>query len=175
MRLLIVAILLFFLGCDNQKKKKLNEFNSKVSTACPDNGMCLFTVDKNSSLYFKTDDLGAVYPEIKPGEHVVLTFEYERDKIPNVADSGYREQIYLEINSNKPELELKNIELESCKTLFARLCFCPEKTGYYFINKGELTINKIDGRNNNYKLNFNFKINEVPQVISSITEKFTLN
>ena len=50
--------------------------------------------------------------------------------------------------------------------LFGRFCFCRGATGYYKVKEGNLKLKKI---NETYQLDFDFKINEVPQIISKIS------
>ena len=55
---------------------------------------------EKKSLSLKKDGTGQLYPELVDSENIVLEFEYDRNKIPNTEDSGYRELIYLELNKN---------------------------------------------------------------------------
>ncbi|MBV1888435.1 MAG: hypothetical protein KUG51_04020, partial [Urechidicola sp.] len=59
-------------------------------------------------------------------------------------------------------------ELSKVKLLFNRLCYCKGSTGFYTIKNGELVIKKI--KKNTYTINLDFKIEEVPQVVTSINE-----
>ncbi len=113
-----------------------------------------------------------MYPEITNGDKILLKFDYKRNEIANVMDSSYNEIIYLELDPNNIEMDIKNSELEKVKLTFARFCYCKGQTGYYSINNGSLSIRKVSATS--YELSLEFKVNEVPQIISSIQEDFTL-
>lgn len=165
MRSLLFFVFIIILNCKSVKEP-IGLLESQSS--CPDDGMCTFEVLKNKSIFLKQDNTGQLYPEITDSNKTVVKFEYKRNEIPNTADSGYREIIYLELDPNYPEVNFENSELKATNALFARLCFCRGQTGYYTINKGKLSIKKING--SDYSLEFTFEIEEVPQVIKSISE-----
>jgi hypothetical protein len=101
---------------------------------------------------------------------LVLKFKYEKNTELNVADSHYIEEVYIELD---PENLLKEaVHLKGEKLLFARLCFCRGQTGYYRITYGNLSIQKIE--DTTYQIHFQFKIDVVPQVITSISQIFSL-
>jgi len=173
MKYLCFLIPLLFFCCGGIKQSPIENITTIESkTLCPDDGVCTFDIFKNSTLEIKSDNIGLIYPEINNGNNIVLKFEYTRNEIPNTADSNHQEIIYLELDSNKIENNLKDINLQNVKLLFGRLCFCRGQTGYYKIVNGILSIKKIS--NNEYLLKLEFKINEVPQVVSIINETFIL-
>jgi hypothetical protein len=139
---------------------------------CPENGECSFDVLHHSSINVLNDEFGNSYSEFQESDAIVLKFEYKRNEIPNTADSGYREEIYIELNPENLEIDLKNQELQMVKLHFGRFCFCKGQTGLYKISKGRLTIKKTSV--NRYLLNLEFKTDEVPQVISKIIEEFSI-
>lgn len=139
---------------------------------CPDDGNCTFEVLQNRSLDILEDNLGKLYQEISEGDKLVLKFEYKRNEIPDTVDSHYRELIFVEFDPKDLPLELRDSALKKNKVLFARWCYCKGQTGYYEVDKGILTITK---EKNNYRLGLEFKIDEVPQIITSIDQSFALN
>ncbi len=117
------------------------------------------------------DGIGELYPKISDGNNIILIFEYKRNEIPNTVDGHYSELIYVELEPNNLLLELENFQLQEVNLLFARWCFCKGQTGYYKVNKGKLSIIKEE---NNYRFNLEFRIDEVPQIIASINQLFTI-
>ena len=156
-------------SCNAKQKiiSKNEAFNAIAN--CPEDGVCTFEVLENKALDIRTDNFGDLYPEISNGDKIILRFEYKRNEIPNTVDGNYSELIYVELNPNNLIIELKNSKLQEVKVLFARLCFCRGQTGYYKINNGKLSVTKVD---DNYQFNLEFKTDEVPQVITSISELF---
>ena len=61
---------------------------------------------------------------------------------------------------------------ELCTVCSGRLCYCKGETGYYPINNGEFNIEK-SGRDT-VKIDIEFSIKEVPQIISKISETISL-
>jgi hypothetical protein len=143
-----------------------------AQSLCPEDGVCTFEVLKDKNLIVKTDEFGNHYKEVVTGEHIVLKFEYKRNEIPNTADGGYTEEIYIELNPNEIESELQNSELKKVNLLFGRLCFCRGQTGYYEIDNGVLTI--IKSGKDTYQLHLEFKCEVVPQIIATLNETFKL-
>ncbi|PNQ74847.1 hypothetical protein C1T31_01530 [Hanstruepera neustonica] len=166
---LIVVFCTLFFACKSGQQTNVSE---KLESLCPNDGTCSFEVLKNKSIDLKFDGLGQLYPDIIDSNKMVVKFEYKRNEIPNTADSGYREIIYLELEPNKPELDINDSELEITKALFARLCFCRGQTGYYRINKGSLSVKGI--KEGLYRLEFSFNIGEVPQIINSVSGNFNI-
>lgn len=169
-------IFLFFLltttSCISNKEKNLKTNLKTINSNCPSDGVCSLEVLKNKSLEIKNDDIGALYPVLNEGESNVLKFEYKRNEIANTQDGQYSELIYIELPTNIKNTRLSNKELSTVKLLFARLCFCRGQTGYYKVSNGQLEIYKNGDATFNLKLNF--KIEEVPQVITLIEESFRL-
>ncbi|WP_299883415.1 hypothetical protein [uncultured Lacinutrix sp.] len=172
----LFSVLLAFIAtnvsCKASKKKDLKTNSKSVMVNCPKDGICTFEVLKNKSLQVEKDDIGSLYPILLDGKTNVLKFEYKRNEIPNTQDGNYSELIYVELPQKIENIKLNDTNLNSAKVLFARLCFCRGQTGYYKVSKGQLEINKNDDDSFNFKLNF--KIDEVPQIITVIEESFKL-
>lgn len=172
MRYLYILIFFLISSCNAKQKVLLIKETDKTTTYCPEDGVCTFEVLQNKFLKILKDEFGNLYPEISDGNGIILKFEYTRNQIPNTVDGHYSELIYVEITKNNLLLELENVQLQEVKLLFARLCFCRGQTGYYKVKKGKLSISK---ENDKYQFNLEFKIDEVPQIITSINQTFTLN
>jgi hypothetical protein len=166
--IVFILISLNFLSCQTKKKTlEAKERHSILSNYCPDNGTCLFEVLNNTTLDIKTDGTGATYPKVNKGEKTVLKFEYKRNEDPRIADDGYKEIIYAEIESNGESLILKDQDLSKAKILFGRLCFCRGQSGYYPVEKGLFEINTNKDKSVTYS--FEFEITEVPQVMKTFS------
>jgi len=172
MRYLCVIIICFLICSCNAKQKVLTVKEvDKSASFCPDDGVCTFEVLQNKSLKVLHDEFGNLYKEISEGTSIILKFEYKRNQISNTVDGHYRELIYVELDPNNLTFKLDNSQLQNVKLLFARFCFCKGQTGYYKVKNGKLFVSK---ENDNYRINLEFKVNEVPQVITSINEVFRL-
>tara|TARA_R110002049_G_scaffold65035_1_gene170999 strand:- start:137828 stop:138394 length:567 start_codon:yes stop_codon:yes gene_type:complete len=166
-----VFMALFLSVSCKSKQPVLTENNTTgISENCPENDMCSLEVLQNKKLNILRDNLGEIYPEIADGNQLLLKFKFEKNADLNVADGHYIEEIYIELNPNNLQKETTDFKKENL--LFARLCFCKGQTGYYRIRTGRLSVKNI--KDGTYKIDFNFKIDEVPQIITSITEIFSL-
>ena len=171
MRYLYVFYLIICLVSCKTKSELTSTITTEVANmVCPEDGTCSFEVLKNKTLLIKTDNLGSIYPEMIDGNHSVLKFEYKKHGNANYADSGYREEVFIELDTNN--LEVETTDLKGRKLFFARWCYCKGQTGYYKINQGKLLVTKID--NINFQLHLSFKIEEVPQIINEINYTFSL-
>ena len=139
---------------------------------CPDNGECSLELIPNKSLEFKKDEFGISYPIITEGKKTILKYTYNRNSVPNTQDSNYTEIVYAELDKTITEISLTNKELQTVKLYFGRLCYCKGETGYYPINNGEFNIEK-SGKDT-VKIDIEFSIKEVPQIISKISETISL-
>ncbi|MCA0933493.1 hypothetical protein LCM02_13600 [Lutimonas saemankumensis] len=151
--------------------KNTGENGGKITAApeinCPDDGDCKFEIIKNSSLEFKYDDTGKLYPAIEPGENFVIKYHYERKPEPDLMDSGYSEYVYLEFNPENEQLILKDKELQKVKMIFGRICFCKGSMGYFPVHEGSLFLFH---REKNLQLRTTFKVKKVPQIVTHIEE-----
>jgi hypothetical protein len=160
MKKLIVCISVLLLGCNSVKKVDLS--NNQTLLNCPDDGLCKVEILKNQCISIKNDEFGKLYYELLPcDEKNVVRYIYTRSADEKYKDSGYREEVVFEVNSALSSMSLSDNTLQNMKMLFGRFCFCRGATGYYYIKNGDL---KID----NYKGVLDFKIEEVPQIISHI-------
>ena len=143
-----------------------------TNSDCPSDGVCTFEVLKNKSFEIKRDGIGAWYPSLTEGKSNIIKFEYKRNEIANTQDGQYSELIYMELPGKLANTQLRNGDLSTVKLLFARLCFCRGQTGYYKVSDGLLEISENKDGIFNFKLNF--KVDEVPQVITLIEASFSL-
>jgi len=134
--LFLVVISSVLLACQSQKSLNTQyEKRETLSTFCPEDGNCTFEVLTNSSLNLQTDGIGQLYPEVKKGNKTVLKFEYKRSVDPRIADGGYTEIVYAEIDPKTENLSLSDEQLTSANVVFGRLCYCKGQAGYFELTK----------------------------------------
>lgn len=142
------------------------------SLVCPENGSCSLELIPNKSIEFKTDEFGIMYPVISEGNNTLFKYTFQKKPLKDTEDSNYTEIIYAELENTITEMSLTNETLSTVKLYFGRLCYCKGETGYYPIKDGEFKISKTSKDIVNFKLDF--KITEVPQIISKINETISL-
>ena len=126
--------------------KKLYLLKNKKLEISSLNGALIYTIENNDS----TD---------------VIHYVYAIDQEQAAFDGGYREEIVFEIPKNSSDQNYSDAELQNTKMLFGRYCFCRGQTGLYKVNEGKLHV-KTSKKEMRFELQF--KINEVPQVITEI-------
>ena len=142
------------------------------SAICPENTDCALELIPNSSISFKNDEFGNVYPEISKGNNTLLQYTLNKNTPKNTQDGHYTEHIYAELYPIITKTSLKNEELKIVKLHFGRLCYCKGETGYYAIKNGEFKIQKVGKDSINISLLF--QISEVPQITSNINETISI-
>ena len=174
MKNLLLLIIVLFSSC--KSKQHLNfELNEPIfaeTMNCPPNGTCTIELIPNKLLEFKQDEFGNSYPLISEGEKNILKFTYKKNTDKNIQDSNYTEIVYAELDQTITDISLCSKELQTVKLYFGRLCYCKGETGYYPITNGDFSIKK-SGKDA-LEINLEFKINEVPQIISKISEIVSL-
>ena len=138
------------------------------SSACPENTICTVEIIPNSSLEIKTDTFNRIYATVEKGTQVVFKYSFKQNEDQQYLDGHYIEEIYAELPSNFSEISLKDEELSKVKLLFNRLCYCKGSAGFYKIKKGKLVLKKI--KKNIYTMHLDFKMDEVPQITTTINE-----
>ncbi len=174
MKNILLLIIVFFGSCKPIQTINfaLNETVYTKTINCPENAECSIELIPNKLLEFKKDEFGNSYPIITEGEKTILKYTYKKNLVPNTQDSNYTEIVYAELNKTITEISLTSKELQTIKLYFGRLCYCKGETGYYPINNGNFKIEK-SGKNT-VKIDIEFSIKEVPQIISKISETISL-
>lgn len=166
MRSFILFILVTCIGCSSQPKLKLKDSVSVVLESCPEDGDCGLELLKNKRLVIKKDSLGDLYYEIEDSKDTdVVRYNYHRRNENQYADGTYREELTFEIKSEDLNLNLTGKHLQETKMVFGRFCYCKGETGYYKVEKGTLVLKRQNKKGN---LHIEFKIAQVPQVVSKI-------
>lgn len=170
MKNLLPLLFLIIVSC--KSTFVVNEVILVNTLNCPENDDCTIELLPNKSLEFKQDEFGNSYPKISEGNKTVFKYIYTRKPIPNTQDSNYSEIVFAELDSVISPKTFTNETLKDAKLHFGRLCYCKGETGYYPIKNGEFTITK--STKNSVKIDFSFKIDEVPQIISAINETVSI-
>lgn len=170
MKNLLPLLLLIIVSC--KSTFVVNEALLVNTLNCPENGDCTIELLPNKSLEFKKDEFGSLYPVISEGNKTIFKYIYTRKPIPNTQDGNYSEIVFAELDSVISPKTFSSETLKDAKLHFGRLCYCKGETGYYPIKKGEFNITK--STKNSFKIDFNFKIDEVPQIVSVIKETVSI-
>ncbi len=166
-----LLILVLFFSCKSQQESKVSKVPEVNDVTCLDTGSCVLEVLKKTRLEVKKDDFGHTYLETVTGKGVVLRFEYKKGVESKYEDSGYREEVFIELNAEN--LETKTVNLKDQNVFFARWCYCKGQTGFYKINDGSLLVSRLN--KTNYLVQLDFSVSEVPQIIKQIKQNFTLD
>ena len=164
----ISSVLLFY-SCASSKIEAQKNFEKgpKVEIkSCLGDGICNVQFVKNKSVVLAYDEFDNSYLKSEDSDLSYLKYEYLQSYDAKIMDASYREEIIIPINKDilsKSEI----INLSAYPAYFGRFCFCKGETGYYLIKEGTLKIIKIT--DNEYLLDLNFKISEVPQVVKQMT------
>tara|TARA_R110001583_G_scaffold160872_1_gene312760 strand:+ start:35629 stop:36162 length:534 start_codon:yes stop_codon:yes gene_type:complete len=174
MKNILLLLIILFSSCKSTQNINFTvQENIFIETEnCPENGTCTIELIPNQALKFNKDEFGHSYPVITEGEKTILKYTYTKNPATNTQDSNYTEIVYAEFEHNTTPISLTNNELQTLKLYFGRLCYCKGQTGYYPIKNGEFKLEKLD--ENTLKIEFDFKISEVPQIISKINETISL-
>ena len=168
--LLILVLSIVSISC--KPNYVVSQHIIQKATICPENSNCSIELIPNKSIEFKTDNIGILYPVITEGEKTILKYTFNKNPISNTQDSNYTEIVYAELDKNITEIDLTDTDFKNVKLYFGRLCYCKGATGYYPIKKGTFKLTKVS--KNTLKINLNFEISEVPQIISEINETISL-
>jgi len=173
--LCLFFLVLLVVGCKssqiNTSLEELNEKHTVLLSNCIDNAICNIELIPKSNLLIKEDEFKNTYIEFEIGNKTIIKYQLKKNELPNTADSHYSEIIYLEIDNYNKSLYLKNEDLQQVKMIYGRLCYCKGSSGYFKVNKGslELILSK-----NKLSLNANFNVENIPQIVSQINEKISL-
>lgn len=173
--LCLFFLVLLVVGCKssqiNTSLEELYEKHTVLLSNCIDNAVCNIELIPKSNLLIKEDEFKNTYIEFEKGNNTIIKYQLKKNELPNTADSHYSEIIYLEIDNYNKSLNLKNEDLQQVKMIYGRLCYCKGSSGYFKVNKGslELILSK-----NKLSLNANFNVENIPQIVSQINEKISL-
>ncbi|UMB53181.1 hypothetical protein MKD41_12650 [Lutibacter sp. A64] len=170
MRNLFIVCAFLMISC--KSNYTVNQQINQEAAICPKNGICSIELIPNKTIVFKTDNIGIMYPVISEGSKTILKYTYKKNSHKNLQDSSYTEIIYAEFDANISPMELSNETLQNVKLYFGRLCYCKGETGYFPIKNGKFKLTKVD--KNSFKIDLDFTISEVPQIISKISETISL-
>jgi hypothetical protein len=151
LKLVLSSLILLFLSCNSTQNTMDN--SSEQAPKCPADVECYAELISNKTLVLKEDTIGKLYVNLidKEGTHVVKYY-YVKKSQPEIADSGYAEVVFFEIDDEETSMELKANDLKQAKLIVQKSCFCPE-AGYEMITNGHLIVNKS---NKTYDISLTF-------------------
>lgn len=126
----------------NPAENNVKEEIKGLESECPEAGVCTVELFRNKNLIIKEDGTGALYPEIVDGANVVVQYTYSVKGPEGTVDGDYSETIHFEVPPSVEALNLKDADLKNLKLVFGKHCYCKGEAGYYFVEKGNLTVNK---------------------------------
>lgn len=151
----------FSFSCATKKTTIATSSHTITADSSPENYTCNVEIKQNQAMIIKKDDFDRVYYDTQPNNTTqIIIYRMNRIVDKELKDGGYREEIVFETQMTPTTIELQDAELQNVKMLFGRFCYCKGKTGHYKVTSGKLAIK-------NKRVKINFKINEVPQIMSS--------
>ena len=157
-----IVLLLVFVFCSCSIT---NNLHPKKPIICPSNGDCKVTILEHKLMVLKSNEDNSINYTLKDdSDHTVIRYEFKKNRNQAATDGSYKETIVFEIN-NTISQTLENDGLQKTKMLFGRYCFCRGQIGLFKVTNGKLEWHK---KNNKLQFHLNFKINEVPQMITTI-------
>lgn len=168
--LLLLAISIGLTSCETSKKiSDSKDTNVSLQSDCPDDGSCTVSLMRNKSLKINYDTYGDRindYELVDDAAKSVVLFEYVRTiKDTTLQDAGYREEIIVEVDNEKTEMNWSDNELKNANVLYGRFCYCKGYAGYFKMDKGDLSVMKKNGK---ILVDLKFKMDRIPQVISEL-------
>lgn len=127
-------------------------------------------VHKNSTLVYKDDTTGGIYPVIEAGDFIVVEYTYTEKGPEGTVDGDYSETIQFEIPSNIEKYSLSGKEMQNAKVLFGKQCYCKGEAGFYKVTNGKLSV---IGAGNDLIIDLQFKVPETSQKVSSLQRTIT--
>ena len=165
-RLFFIPLAFILSFCKCPKATIAASDKSMIESVCPENGKCTSELLRNKSLNVKADEFGSIYYQtLESNETSVVIYRYDKNVAASLQDANYREEIVFEINNKTQTLSLSGKDLQQCKMLFGRFCFCKGQTGNYKVEEGTLNL-KQEG--DTVQFDLNFTVNQVPQLINSV-------
>ena len=156
----VFPLLFVFFACSST-----NNLPPKKPTICPPEGDCTVTILEHKSIVLSSNEDNTInYTLQDDSTHTVIRYEYKKNMKQVETDGGYKETIIFEINNNNSQ-SLENEELQKTKMLFGRYCFCRGQIGLFKVTNGKLKWFK---KNKKLQFHLDFKIKEVPQIITTI-------
>lgn len=173
MKKLFLLPLLVCFSCNCTKvttSASLEPVQSKIETACPEDGTCTLELLKNKQIVVVKDGIGTMSYELQDSPTTsVIYYQYKRNTDPNLQDANHREEIVFEIENASSTLDLTNSGLQQVKMLYGRHCFCRGQAGYFRVVEGAL---HLDNSNGALSFVLDYKIKEVPQTLSQLKGSF---
>lgn len=175
MKYFLIIVVFVAMSCKTSKPVNLAIVSSEAvfvqSENCPENGTCLLELIPNKTIDFKKDEFGNLYPVISDGINTIFKYTFTKNPIQDIEDSNYTEIVYAEISVNNT-INLQDEALKNIKMHYGRLCFCKGESGYFPVTRGVFNLSKTG--DNSVKIDVDFMVKKVSQIISEIHETVSL-
>jgi hypothetical protein len=152
----------FMINCKSNKIENYTNKPTKITSICPEDGVCNVTIHKNKSLEIKKDNFNKIYYQLIDNEKVTTyIFSYQKKTNPKLADDSYLEEILFEIQNTENLIELKDENLNKIKLIMGRHKFeRSNNIGYFEVLKGKFILN-------NHKISINIETDK-PFLVKNI-------
>jgi len=158
--------MILFISCCSKKVLITEPMKYNLQSNCPEDGTCTIIVYPNQKLEILTDDIGSLYyKKVAATNSSVFHFQYTKTVEEGIQDGHYQEELIFEYSNENLPLQLNDQLLQTSKMLFGRHCYCKGQAGYFMVNSGRLNLDQTKGK---ATINLQFKIPEVPQIITQI-------
>ncbi len=164
-----LSLCLIQVSCVSQKPILSKEISYKINKS--KDIVLNFTLKSNAQIEPFKEAQKATYIKIVKGNNLVIKIEGLKKPFKNIADSGYREVVYLEIPNKKQSLKNLDLNKSDLNLWFARFCFCRDYIGFHKIKKGQMSLSL---NNKSLAIKTTLKFNNLPQVLNFIDQKIPL-
>ena len=148
----------------NQNTKYISKTENLI-TNCPPEGTCTIRFNKNKGLALKTVNNYLAYNIIADNSKTLVEFQYNSKQEDVAIDGGYREIVIFEIANSVNKLQLKDIDLQQCKMIYAQYSNVRGKAGLFKITSGELLLTKNE---NEIDFSLKFALDKNAPLINAI-------
>lgn len=150
---LLLSLMIFAISCDTSDDDSggINEE---------------YIVHRNSELEIETLEFGT-FVDIVPGNKLVFEYHLSKAADPDIADSGYDEYLYFELEEGTEDFRLIDEGISISRAYLRRSCFCIF-TDFRPLTAGEIFGEKIG--NNTWNINFDVEaaIEEDGEIVETI-------
>jgi len=140
LKLTFSLLILIAFSC-NTSQNSVKE-NAEKTTACPPDVECTAEILFDQTMVLKEDTIGQLYFQFeeKEGSHIVKHAYIKKDR-PEIADDGYSEVVFFEIDDDTKRLDIEGEALKKHNLIVQKGCFCPG-AGNELITDGTLKVDR---------------------------------
>ncbi|UZO80383.1 hypothetical protein NBT05_15675 [Aquimarina sp. ERC-38] len=128
-----------------------------------------YTIRTDSQIKIPSQNSDSFIATIESGNKLVFEYTFDSPSDPQIADSGFSEEIIFEIESDMEEFSLNNESLEDINAFYRATCFCSN------IQSVRITEGTISGKKLNatsWEIQIDVKINlDITNIDSTLIER----